>query len=330
MRVLEELLKANGIDIPPEGTINSSYDDPSEGTLSSGASISQLSGHRKSQQQPDPRGSPVVFMETEQPIVTPESSNSRNHFVQSDETGGNNEQPYPVPAWDSHMSQQTNSLCDMPPLGRPTNSDFAIAMSDTAWIDQELSRTSEILNNEYAVIVEDDNMRNSPAKMYSPGNLHSRPTTRRQSSIEWHDDNSWGNNNREVPEAQMVALHQSDEMVDQLSARMGAFQIAEDGQLRYFGATSNLHILHNGESSLSRMPTRSVHLEGNLVLQRAGLGREVPLAFEEHLEKLYFTWEDPAIHVVDEDMYFKEKIKYNDGESGTPFYSETLKNAMYV
>ncbi|KFY66105.1 hypothetical protein V496_02197 [Pseudogymnoascus sp. VKM F-4515 (FW-2607)] len=62
-----------------------------------------------------------------------------------------------------------------------------------------------------------------------------------------------------------------DEVVDQLSARIGTFQIAEDGQLR---------------------------------------------------------WEDPAIHVVDEEMYFLAKSAYYSGDDGNTFYSETLKNTI--
>lgn len=120
-------------------------------------------------------------------------------------------------------------------------------------------------------------------------------------------------------------------MIDQLSARMGSFKIAEDGQLRYFGATSNLHILHNGASSMFRAPIRSVQRDGKLALQRAGLGQDVPAAFEQHLEKLYFAWEDPAIHVVDEEMYHREKARYEENEdTSTSFFSESLKNAMYV
>jgi hypothetical protein len=122
-----------------------------------------------------------------------------------------------------------------------------------------------------------------------------------------------------------------DEVMDALSARIGAFQIAEDGQLRYYGATSNLHILHNGLSSIPRALSRSVRTEGEEVLQRAGLYRDIDPVLEKHLEELYFRWEDPAIHTVDEEMYFGAKEGYYaGGEEGNPFYSETLKNAMCV
>lgn len=116
--------------------------------------------------------------------------------------------------------------------------------------------------------------------------------------------------------------------MDQLSARVGAFQIAEDGQLRYFGATSNLHILHDGLPSLSRGYCRSVRFDGEETLARAGLDQQISHDLETYLEELYFRWEDPAIHVVDQEMYVQTKIAYNSGQDGSPFYSETLKNAM--
>ncbi|KAH8802561.1 fungal-specific transcription factor domain-containing protein [Xylogone sp. PMI_703] len=124
------------------------------------------------------------------------------------------------------------------------------------------------------------------------------------------------------------AQNGDDDVIDQLSARIGAFKIAEDGQLRYFGATSNLHIVHNGTSSLARPPCQSIRVEGQKVLRRAGIDEVFSPEVERYLEELYFKWEDPAIHVVDEEMYFLEKERYNAGVDGSPFYSETLKNAI--
>jgi hypothetical protein len=119
-----------------------------------------------------------------------------------------------------------------------------------------------------------------------------------------------------------------DSMTNDLAAQMGSLKVAEDGQLRYYGPTSNLHIIHNGLFSLSRSTIRSVTEEGQLALQRAGVGQHVDPEIESHLTRLYFAWEDPAIHVVDEEMYYTEKNNWSLGATGTPFYSETLNNAM--
>ncbi|KAK1763981.1 fungal-specific transcription factor domain-containing protein, partial [Phialemonium atrogriseum] len=118
-----------------------------------------------------------------------------------------------------------------------------------------------------------------------------------------------------------------DDMASSLTARMGSLQIAEDGQLRYYGPTSNLHISRNGLQGISRSSIRHVASEGKAVLGRAGLDHPVLPSVEIHLAKLYFAWEDPAIHVVDEDIYFEARRAWLDGNT-TPYYSETLNNAI--
>ncbi|KAK5216245.1 hypothetical protein LTR47_005411 [Exophiala xenobiotica] len=119
----------------------------------------------------------------------------------------------------------------------------------------------------------------------------------------------------------------SDLLVDQLSGRMGSLQIAEDGQLRFYGATSNLHILHNGPLSLSRANFRSPD-DGADLLRGAGVGHPVEHDLEEHLLKLYFCWEDPSIHVVDESIFWRERRKCLSTNHVSSFYSEVLANAM--
>lgn len=132
------------------------------------------------------------------------------------------------------------------------------------------------------------------------------------------------------PDAEIRAddPNDDDEITNLLSARMGTLRIAEDGQLRYYGPTSNLHVHHSGFQSLSRSTIRHVVTEGNGVLRQLGLDRKVSSALELHLARLYFSWEDPAIHVVDEETFFMEKQKWTSGDTSSPYYSETLNNAM--
>lgn len=120
----------------------------------------------------------------------------------------------------------------------------------------------------------------------------------------------------------------ADSITDELAAKVGSLKIAEDGQLRYYGPTSNLHIVHNGLFSISRGTIRSVSEEGQTAMEKAGVGHTVAPDIELHLIKLYFAWEDPSIHVVDEDLFYNEKNKWSLGVKDTPFYSETLNNAI--
>lgn len=113
-----------------------------------------------------------------------------------------------------------------------------------------------------------------------------------------------------------------------LAARVGSLRIAEDGQLRYYGPTSNLHAHQSDFRSLSQSTIRHVATEGCEVLKRLGLDYDVPPSLEEQLARLYFAWEDPAIHVIDEDTFFMEKRQWTAGQRDSPYYSETLNNAM--
>lgn len=119
-----------------------------------------------------------------------------------------------------------------------------------------------------------------------------------------------------------------DDITNSLAARVGSLQIAEDGQLRYYGPTSNLHLYHSGLQSLSRSTIRHVATEGSQALRRAGLDQRVDPEIEMRLAQLYFTWEDPAIHVIDEENFYLEKQRCLDGVTNTPYYSETLNNAI--
>lgn len=123
------------------------------------------------------------------------------------------------------------------------------------------------------------------------------------------------------------ATQDADPLMDQLSGRIGSLQIAEDGQLRFYGATSNLHILHNGPLSLSRSYFRSLQ-NGEEMLRRTDVGHFVDTDLEDHLLKLYFCWEDPSIHVVDEDVFWRERNKCRASNQVSYVYSEVLTNAM--
>ncbi|KAE8338050.1 hypothetical protein BDV24DRAFT_153921 [Aspergillus arachidicola] len=118
-----------------------------------------------------------------------------------------------------------------------------------------------------------------------------------------------------------------EELVTQLSDRMGSLQIGSDGHVRYYGPTSHFNLL--------RMPTpdnstihRTVRQDGPDVLDRLGVNKEIPAGFEEHLINLYFTWHNPLFQVVDREMYEPARQQWRTKMEETPYYSEALTNAM--
>ncbi|EXF83407.1 hypothetical protein CFIO01_13264 [Colletotrichum fioriniae PJ7] len=119
---------------------------------------------------------------------------------------------------------------------------------------------------------------------------------------------------------------ETEDLVDQLSDRIGSLQIRAGGHIRYYGPTSNF--------SLAQLPfpdvfaaRRTIRNDGNDLLGRLGLNKSVPCALEEHLIKLYFAWQDPVLHVVNQHMFYQAKSRWDDGEE-SPYFSESLKNAL--
>jgi hypothetical protein len=120
----------------------------------------------------------------------------------------------------------------------------------------------------------------------------------------------------------------SSPLVDQLASSMGSLQIAEDGQLRFYGATSNLHLLVHGMRRTSHCIPFPTADDIQSTLDAAGVGQSVDPELEEHLIKLYFCWEDPSIHLVQEETFYRERQKCKAGIGPSKFYSEVLVNAM--
>lgn len=118
-----------------------------------------------------------------------------------------------------------------------------------------------------------------------------------------------------------------EEIVNQLSDRMGNLQVGSDGQVRYYGPTSHFNLL--------RMPTpdgltvhRTIRKDGRDYLHRMGIDKEVPKGLEDHLINLFFTWHNPTVDVVHRGMYESAKQQWTENMEETPYYSEALANAM--
>ena len=120
----------------------------------------------------------------------------------------------------------------------------------------------------------------------------------------------------------------SSPLVDQITGSLGSLQLAEDGQLRFYGATSNLHLLVKGARRSSGRHGLAHPDEIQAILHAAGVDHPVDPELEEHLIKLYFCWEDPSIHVVQEDVFYRERHKCKFGAVRSKLYSEVLVNSM--
>ncbi|KAJ5759283.1 hypothetical protein N7520_006439 [Penicillium odoratum] len=120
-----------------------------------------------------------------------------------------------------------------------------------------------------------------------------------------------------------------NDVIEQLSNRIGTLKIAGDGHLRFYGATSNLNLVDVSATQQRQRPdARTVRHDGQDILNHLRVGQPVDQALEDHLVELYFTWQNPSIYVVDKEMYMTARSKWRNEFDDTPFYSEVLTNAM--
>ena len=118
-----------------------------------------------------------------------------------------------------------------------------------------------------------------------------------------------------------------DDVTRQLTSRLGRLQIAEDGQPRYYGATSNLHILHSGPQSLCQPNIRNVFTHGDAAIAQAGLQWQEDSSYENNLTNLFFSWHNALMYVVDREIFFRERTRCKSGQT-SDLYSPALANAM--
>ncbi|OAP65610.1 hypothetical protein AYL99_01582 [Fonsecaea erecta] len=120
----------------------------------------------------------------------------------------------------------------------------------------------------------------------------------------------------------------SDGVINEISERMGTLQVTDDGELRYFGATSNLPLRDDTATFTQSAESTIARNRGQRLLEAAGLSQHVDEALEDHLTNLYFTWQDPTFHVVDRDLYKQVRRSHRSRPGRSSYLSETLINAM--
>ncbi|KAG0158221.1 hypothetical protein PDIDSM_5734 [Penicillium digitatum] len=120
-----------------------------------------------------------------------------------------------------------------------------------------------------------------------------------------------------------------NDVIEQLSNRIGTLKIAGDGHLRFFGATSNLNLVDVSATQQRQRPdARTVRHDGQDILNHLRVGQPVDQVLEDHLVELFFTWQNPSTYIVDKGMFISARDKWRNELDDTPFYSEVLTNAM--
>ncbi|KAF7553674.1 hypothetical protein G7Z17_g3452 [Cylindrodendrum hubeiense] len=142
---------------------------------------------------------------------------------------------------------------------------------------------------------------------------------------EQQQDNQHGN--IQQSDEALSDTESTEALIDKLSERVGSLRIGPSGQIRYYGPFSNFNLMDVPARDTSSS-YRNIRGDGKEHLDRLGIGKEVPIELEDHLENLYFSWQDPALHVVDRDMFEEAKINWRLNQEETPYYSEALQNSI--
>ncbi|KAI7152457.1 hypothetical protein KC349_g8977 [Hortaea werneckii] len=120
-----------------------------------------------------------------------------------------------------------------------------------------------------------------------------------------------------------------DEVTGQLSDRLGTLLASKNGDWRFYGATSNLHLVKG--RSLWEVAGKNYALPEGRTSSRLELFRvahPVDADLTRHLIKLYFAWHNASLHVVDQELFEKAIEPYFDSKKPSKVISEFLVNSM--
>ncbi|KAL4780339.1 fungal-specific transcription factor domain-containing protein [Aspergillus varians] len=114
--------------------------------------------------------------------------------------------------------------------------------------------------------------------------------------------------------------------IEELTQRAGRLNIGEDGQLRYFGAQSNYHLLHGPIYNETNQPVQNFQTIGLATAGLLGTAVEASKDLQDHLLELYWRWQNPWLYMIHKASFMQD---YNNGGMGT-FCSPLLLSAIFA
>ena len=125
-----------------------------------------------------------------------------------------------------------------------------------------------------------------------------------------------------------VPNEEQDSVVSRLSETKGTLHNFENGDLRYFGATSNLNLLDSEPPFYDHIEEDTYHARGKRMVECAGLGHAIEPELINHLINLYFAWQDSSFHVVDRDAYETQRRIHHANPDDNRGHIQALTNIM--
>lgn len=141
--------------------------------------------------------------------------------------------------------------------------------------------------------------------------------------------------NGDGPQAQAITdgetsndEEEHSEVTSAISERLGRLLGSGSGDWRFYGATSNLHLVHSRHVMVSRNRRASYPEQAFAKLQALGIAHNISQDVRNHLIDLYFTWHNASLQIVDQDAFSAAQQTYLTEGTYTSFYSDFLADAM--
>ncbi|SCN81513.1 related to pathway-specific regulatory protein nit-4 [Fusarium fujikuroi] len=171
-----------------------------------------------------------------------------------------------------------------------------------------------------------DSNRKPPSKRYVEA-LQERIRTL-EAQLERFQNNA-GNQDRGLPSSieDSYSTSEGDSLPDDssyrspikdISDRLGALNIGEDGQIHYFGSRSNFSLLKNSPVASSTVSSRDLQKQAADTLDQLNLRVEVSDELRNHLLDLFWSWQNTWQYLVVKELFLEDLYITHSGRYASP------------
>ncbi|KAF5555731.1 nitrogen assimilation transcription factor nit-4 [Fusarium mexicanum] len=106
--------------------------------------------------------------------------------------------------------------------------------------------------------------------------------------------------------------------IKDISDRLGALNIGEDGQIHYFGSRSNFSLLKNSPVASSTVSSRDLQKQAADTLDQLNLRVEVSEELRNHLLDLFWGWQNTWQYLVVKELFLEDLYITHSGRYASP------------
>ncbi|EXL60787.1 hypothetical protein FOCG_00076 [Fusarium oxysporum f. sp. radicis-lycopersici 26381] len=114
-----------------------------------------------------------------------------------------------------------------------------------------------------------------------------------------------------------------------ISDRLGALNIGEDGQIHYFGSRSNFSLLKNSPVASSTVSSRELQKQAADTLDQLNLRVEVSDELRNHLLDLFWSWQNTWQYLVVKELFLEDLDPLDQNTAGNPLAEQAKMILFY-